>query len=199
MDNKRIIFRMVTEDDAESLLKIYSPYVKNTSITFEYEVPSLEDFRRRISDISRKYPYIVCEYDGNIIGYAYAHKFHERAAYQWNVELSVYIKEKFTGYGLGRSLYKVIIDILKLQNVRNIYSYVTSPNVSSEKLHEYFNFRKIGCFTNTGYKFGRWIDVTLYEKNISEYSLNPEPVKSIQELAPSILNGILDGISEKDG
>ena len=94
-DKKQVLenlgFRRAKLSDAERLLEIYSPYVIETAITFEYDVPSVEEFRGRIEDISSEYPYIVCTYKDEIIGYAYAHRHMERAAYQWNAELSIYL------------------------------------------------------------------------------------------------------------
>ena len=190
-NTEQIIFRLAEEKDAEKILKIYAPYVKNTTITFEYDVPSVTEFENRIRKISKDYPYIVCESEGNIIGYAYAYKNMERAAYGWNAELSVYIHEDWIRYGIGRKFYNMLRKILKLQNVRNIYGVVTSPNENSEKFHDSFGFRKLGIFYNTGYKFGRWIDVIWYEKSILPHTLSPEPVRSIKEIDNIIIEKIL--------
>ena len=136
--------RLVQEADAEEILSIYEPYIKETAITFECEMPSLGEFRNRIQEISVDYPYIVCLSNGKIIGYAYAHRQMERAAYQWNVELSVYIDKSHLRCGMGKTLYSALIEILKLQNVRNVYGGVTSPNENSERLHEYFGLKSWG-------------------------------------------------------
>ncbi len=159
--------RLAQENDAEAILDIYRPYVEKTVITFEYEVPHLEEFKERITDISAEYPYLVCETEGKIVGYAYAHRHMKRAAYQWNAELSVYIDEKYTSQGIGKKLYASLMEILKLQNVRNLYCGVTVPNPKSEKLNEHFEFKKLGTYHQTGYKNGQWLDVAWYEKRIS--------------------------------
>ncbi len=192
MEDYEITFRLANEEDAGDILKIYEPYVKNTTISFEYDVPSLEEFKERISHITSYFPYIVCEYGREIIGYAYASKFNERAAYQWNVELSIYIKENFTGYGLGKRMYKIIMDILKLQNIKNAYSRVAASNIESEKLHENFGFNKISVFKNTGYKLGKWIDLIWYVKDISEGETAPNPPIIIHEISQSRLMEILN-------
>ena len=119
LKKENLIFRFATEGDAEEILGIYKPYIENTTITFEYEVPAVEEFRERIRETLEKYPYIVCTYDGKIIGYAYAHRIWSRAAYQWDVELSVYTDGNYAGNGIGKKLYKILIEILKLQNVVN--------------------------------------------------------------------------------
>ena len=188
---ENLIFRFATEEDAEKILKIYKPYVENTTITFEYEVPSIDEFRGRIRKISEKYPYIVCECGNEIAGYAYAYKIWSRAAYQWDAELSVYTDEKFYGNGIGKKLYKILIEILKLQNVVNIYGLVIDPNENSEKLHNYFGFKKAAYFENAGYKFGKWIGVTWFEKAINEHFDNPNPVRKISEIDEIKLRKIL--------
>jgi len=182
LKKENLIFRFATEGDAEEILGIYKPYIENTTITFEYEVPAVEEFRERIRETLEKYPYIVCTYDGKIIGYAYAHRIWGRAAYQWDVELSVYTDGNYAGNGIGKKLYKILIEILKLQNVVNVYALITYPNENSEKMHNYFGFKKIAVFEKSGYKFGKWIDVTWFEKAISEHSKNPKPLKKISEI-----------------
>lgn len=182
LDEKIINFRFATVEDAGKILEIYKPYVENTTITFEYDVPALEEFKNRIKNILTDYPYIVCEYENKILGYAYAHKVWMRAAYQWDAELSVYIDKRYMGNGLGKKLYKILIEILKLQNVVNVYGCVTYPNEKSDRLHESFGFKRVGIFENAGYKFGKWIGVTWFHKAISEYKKNPEKLKKISQI-----------------
>ncbi len=192
INNKKFNFRMATENDARGILKVYRPYVEETTITFEYDVPTLEDFKKRIAHINEEYPYIICEYEKKIVGYAYAHKYRERAAYKWNVELSVYVKEDFKGHSIGKKLYEKLMDILTLQNVKNVYGCVSSPNINSEKLHLYFGFKKVGTFENTGYKFGKWLNTTWFEKSLSEKSFDPQPVKKISEIEADLIEEILN-------
>lgn len=156
---KDITFRMADVSDAEELLSIYRPYVTDTAITFEYEVPSVEEFKNRIKETLEGYPYIVCEYKDKIVGYAYAHRYGERAAYQWDVELSIYLDMNYKSLGVGKLLYNKLIEIVKLQNVRNIYACITSANEKSLKFHEKLGFEFIGIFKNTGYKFDSWYGV----------------------------------------
>ena len=185
-------FRFATENDAEKILAIYKPYVENTTITFEYNVPTIEEFRERIREILKDYPYIVCEYGNEIVGYAYAHRIWSRAAYQWDAELSIYTNEKYAGNGIGKKLYGILLEILKLQNVVNVYGLVTYPNKSSEKLHNYFGFKKVAFFENVGFKFGKWIGVTWFEKAINPYFENPDSIKRISEIDESEIKKILD-------
>ena len=186
-----IKIRMARETDTEEILGIYAPYIKDTVITFEYEIPTLNEFKSRIRKISADYPYLVCTKDEKIVGYAYSHRHMERAAYQWNVELSVYIDNSYLHCGMGKALYSALIEISKLQNIQNIYGGVTSPNKNSEKLHEYFSFKKLGVYHNTGYKFGKWHDVIWFEKNISEYYGEPKQLLLIKDIDEEVLDEIM--------
>ena len=186
-----IRLRFASCNDAGKLLDIYSEYI-DTPITFEYTLPSIEEFRERISNIISFYPYIVCEKDDEPIGYAYAHRHMERAAYQWNAELSVYIKKNFTSKGLGKILYSALMEILKLQGIRTVYGCVTVPNEKSEALHTGLGFRQIGIYRNAGYKNGEWRDVRWYEKQIGDYNQKPLSIVSLRTINGDKLEGILD-------
>lgn len=132
--------RFAQEKDATALLEIYKQYI-DTSITFEYELPSKEEFQRRIREYSKEYPYFICTENGRCVGYVYAHRAQERAAFQWNAELSIYLDKNFQGKGLGRVLYEMMFEILSLQGVKTLYSLVTTPNPNSIKLHESTGFQ----------------------------------------------------------
>lgn len=168
--------RTAVLEDAAAILAIYAPYILNTSITFEYEVPTLEEFTARIDRIRTTHPYLVYEEEGKVIGYAYATKFRERAAYQWDAELSVYLNQECRGRGVGRKLYSALIEALKKQNIQTVYGIVTTPNERSEKMHHDFDFDTIGILTKTGYKFGKWHDVVMFEKHIGSHENNPKPI-----------------------
>lgn len=164
MDQMEI--RMAELKDAQAILDIYAPYILETNITFEYEVPSLADFKVRMQKIMQKYPYLAAVRNGRIVGYAYAHEHKERAAYGWNVELSVYVRMGEMGQGIGTMLYGRLFELLKRQNVQNLYACVTLPNEPSERLHRALGFALVGRFHQTGYKFGKWHDVGWFEKKI---------------------------------
>ena len=183
-------FRLATFNDSDNLLEIYAQYI-GTNITFEYPLPTKTEFKSRIKHIITMYPYVLCELNGEIIGYAYAHRYQERWAYQWNAELSVYISKKHTSKGLGRKLALKVIEILKLQGVCTLYSLITLPNEKSEALHKFLGFTHIGTQHNTGYKNGKWCDVGLFEKQIGNYSAYPTPVIPITELNSDTINQIL--------
>ena len=172
---ERIVIRKVTEADAQAL-DIYAPYVV-TPITFENEVPTVEEFARRIREIAAFYPYLVCEVEGRIVGYAYAHRQMERAAYQWNAELSVYIDEAFAGRGIGKQLYTRLIELLKRQHVKTLYALITLPNEASIALHRSFGFQEVGVWRQTGYKCGRWHDVMWMDLHIASMEGEPEALE----------------------
>ncbi len=158
--------RRAVADDAAALLEIYEPYITDTVITFEYEVPAAEEFAARITDTLTQFPYLVCEWDGKPVGYAYAHHIRERAAYDWAVELSIYLAPAAQGYGVGTALYRCLIDLLERQNVRILYGCVTLPNEKSRCLHEKLGFVLTGVWHGSGWKFEQWHDVGWFEKRM---------------------------------
>lgn len=185
--------RFVTMNDIPNLLKIYDQYIE-TPITFEGTLPSESEFTRRVVNIANEYPYLVCEEDGRLIGFAYAHRQLTRQAYQWNAELSVYLDKSYTSKGLGRTLYTCLMEILKLQNIKNTYALVTIPNEKSERLHLSMGFKPIGIYHNTGYKCGKWRDVTWYEKQITPYDAVPSPFIAIDKINRNDIEQILKNV-----
>ena len=178
-----VTIRMAREDDVPALLAIYAPYVTDTAITFEYEVPDAAEFIRRMRRILARYPYLAAESEEGVLGYAYAAPFKERAAYDWNAELSVYLAKRAAGRGLGTTLYGALLALLQKQGVRNVYGIVTLPNPASEALHRHFGFRTVGAYTRSGYKNGRWLDVGIFEKQIGSFDGEPEPLQPIGAIA----------------
>ena len=182
-----VIIRNAKLEDAAILLEIYRPYVEKTAISFECEAPSLEEFVGRMKKVMQRYPYIVAEKDGEIIGYAYASAFHSRAAFDWCVETTVYVREDQRKSGIGKRLYVALEEALAKQNVLNLYAciaYTTNPdkhlNNNSVEFHEHFGYRLIGVFEKCGYKFDRWYDMVWMEKHIGDHTLNPKKVSTYQ-------------------
>ena len=169
--------RFAEPDDCAAMLAIYAPYIK-TTVTFEQAIPSEAEFLSRIETVRREYPWIVWEEDGRILGYAYAHKFAERASYRPSAELSVYLSPDARGKGLGRKLYEALIALLQLQNIKSVYGIVTSPNERSEAMHLSLGFTRVSTLHNVGYKDG-WRDVSWYCKQIGEYR---EPLDSFRPI-----------------
>ena len=173
--------RFATEADADALLAVYAPYIE-TPVTFEYTCPTAAEFAARIREISAVYPYLVLESDGHIVGYAYAHRARERAAYDWLVELSVYLHPAHTGRGLGKRLYALLLDLLTMQGIKTAMGCVAAPNPASEALHASLGFTLVGTSKCSGYKNGRWHDVLWYEKPLGAYDVPPAPVTPIGQL-----------------
>ena len=186
-----IHLRFARPEDAPVLLAIYEQYIP-TNVTFEYELPSREEFARRIRSFSAVYPYLVAEEDGKPVGYAYAHPIGERAAFGWGAELSVYLDRSSSGRGLGRRMYTALMALLRLQGVRTVYGLVASPNPASEALHRSTGFHLMGNQKNAGFKNGQWIDLLWYERSILPYDLPPEPVRSVHDLPPEAVRTILE-------
>lgn len=190
---KSIVLRPVREGDTARLLDIYAPYVTDTVITFEYEVPTLAEFGSRVRSISADYPYLVCEMDGVVVGYAYAHRQMERAAYQWNAELSVYLDQKARGYGLGTALYGALLELLAQMGVRNAYGCVTLPNDASRNLHEKLGFVLSGVWRHSGFKRGAWHDVGWFERSVGTAAgAVPTPLRSIRAVPREVVSELLE-------
>ena len=169
--------RNVTTDDSPALLEIYSHYVLNTAVSFEYEVPSAQEFSERIKRITEKYPYICIIENGRIAGYAYANTFKEREAYQYCVELSIYIDKNMHGKGFGRALYEELEARLKKMGILNAYACIASTKTedeyltnASEHFHSHLGFKKCGEFLQCGLKFGRWYNMIWMEKFLGSHS-----------------------------
>lgn len=175
------MIRFAAAKDAAELLEIYAPYVTGTTVSFEYEVPAVEEFRRRVEETSARYPYLVWEEDGALLGYAYAHPYAARPAYQWSAELTVYLRQGVSRRGLGSRLYGALMELLRLQGVRNVYGCVTAENTASVAFHHALGFREAGRFSQAGYKLGRWLDVLWLEKAIASGG-EPQPLVSFPQV-----------------
>jgi sortase and related acyltransferases len=171
-----ISIRFAKPEDAKELLKIYAYYVTDTAISFETEVPSEEEFKLRIEEVLKSYPFIVACKDDEILGYAYLHSFVGRKAYELSAETTIYLNPDKKKMGIGKKLYSVLEDIAKEQNITNLYScigYVDKEdeylNNNSVQFHEHIGFRMVGKFENCGHKFGRWYHMVWMEKIIGEH------------------------------
>ncbi|MBQ2879076.1 MAG: N-acetyltransferase [Anaerotignum sp.] len=169
-----IIIRPVTEADAAELVAIYAPYVLETAVTYEYEVPSAEEFRGRIENTTKNYPYLAAEEEGIILGYAYASAFHPRAAFRWSAEATVYLKKEAHGRGIGRMLYKKLEDELRKQNVQTVIALIADPNPESVAFHEKMGYRIAGRLTNCAYKLGEWRGMYYMEKFLGDHEGMPK-------------------------
>ena len=185
-----MIIRVAKPEDAVALLEIYAPYVEQTAVTFEYEVPTVESFAGRIEQTLKKYPYLVAEIRGEIVGYAYAGAFHDRPAYAWSVETSIYIRKNRRRLGIGRKLYEELERILKLQNIVNVNACIAYPEMEDEyltqdsvKFHEQCGYQMVGMFKKSGYKFKRWYHMVWMDKCIGEHRAEQPPMLPFPEIA----------------
>lgn len=174
--------RIAKPEDAEKLIDIYKYYVEETDITFEYDVPTVEEFAERIKNTLKRYPYIVAQDGDTILGYAYAGTFHARRAYDWSVETSIYVKHGISGRGIGTKLYNELERYLKMQNIVNVNACITYPNEKSEAFHKKFGYKTVAHFTKCGYKFGQWKDMIWMERFIGEHKDKPEDFIPFPEL-----------------
>lgn len=184
-----IEIRKVTEKDAGELLNIYAPYVTDTAVTFEYTVPTEDEFRSRIIRTLEKFPYLAAVLNGEIAGYAYAGPFHPRAAYGWAVETTVYVKKDKKRMGIGKKLYCALEKVLMEQNILNLYACIACPEKEDEYLtrdsirfHERLGYRMIGEFYQCGYKFERWYNMVWMEKHIGAHAEKPADVVPFPEI-----------------
>lgn len=184
------MIRLATTADAKRLVEIYRPYVETTAITFEYDVPTEQEFVERMTKILQKYPYLVIEEEGVIVGYAYASAFYERRAYDWVCEASIYVDRQANKKGYGRKLYEALEQMLRQMGMVTIYACVATIQVPDEYLsnnsvmfHQHLGFKEVGYFKQCGYKFNRWYDMVWLEKTIGERQvpmLDVKPLSSIQ-------------------
>lgn len=174
--------RTATAADAPSILEIYIPYIEKTTITFEYEIPTLEEFTQRIVTTLQRYPYLVAEVNGKILGYAYAGVYKGRTAYDWSVETTVYVKENCPVKGIGSQLYQVLEEVLQQQNIRHLLACITAGNERSVKFHQKFGYEEIGTFPNIGFKFNEWCDVLWMQKSFEPLPERPEPFIPFSEI-----------------
>ena len=174
--------RLATPEDAVQLVSIYAPYVENTAITFEYIVPSVDEFAERIRHTLTRYPYLVAELCGEPVGYAYASAFKGRAAYDWSVETYIYVNKNLRSKGLGSLLYQSLENTLAKQHICNVCACITYPNPASISFHEKHGYQTVAHFHASGYKQGQWHDMIWMEKTLCSHTIPPQPLIPFPEL-----------------
>ena len=160
------MIRAATRDDVPAMLAVYAPYVRETAVTFEYETPTAAEFARRFEAISARYPWIVWEEDGAVLGYAYADAAFSRAAYAWDADLSIYLERGARGRGVGPRLYRCLEELLARRGFHNVYGIVTGENLPSVRFHERMGYARLGTLVQTGFKLGRWHDVVWFGRRL---------------------------------
>jgi L-amino acid N-acyltransferase YncA len=153
--------------DAAACAAIYAPYVTGTAITFEVDPPSAAEFAERIATATATHAWLVLEDAGSVAGYAYAHKFAERAAYRFACEASIYLELDRRRSGAGRALYEALFARLAERGYRQVIAGMTLPNAASEGLHRALGFESVGTYRRIGWKNGEWHDVAWMQKALS--------------------------------
>ncbi len=189
--NKHTI-RLATVTDAVEILEIYTPYVRDTSITFETEVPDITAFEQRIIHYSEFCPWLVCEINGKIAGYAYASRYRERVAYQWSVECSVYIHDSCMRHGAATALYDTLFAILQRQGFCNVYAVINLPNDRSVALHERLGFHYFATYEQVGFKLGQWKNVGWWRLILNEFGPEPEAPVPFSEMNKDFLPALFE-------
>ncbi len=179
--SENIVIRQATPEDAEAIINIYAGYIRNTTITFEVEVPTIEEFQKRMEQIQTQFPWLVCEIDGVVAGYAYGSKHAQRAAYRWSADLSVYIDERYHRRHIAAALYAALYAMLRAQGYYTVYAGVSTPNPKSEEFHLAQGFEVVGVYPNVGYKLGKWCTLTWYGLPLREYGDTPQEPKTLKE------------------
>lgn len=168
-----IVIREAQVMDAPVLLAIYRPYVEKTTITFEYQVPTEDVFAKRIQETLTRYPYLVAEAAGEVLGYAYASVYKPREAYDWSCEVTVYVKQKGKARGVGSALYRRLEALLAKQGICTLAACITAGNDASVAFHQKWGYHQVASFEHLGYKFGAWQDVLWFQKQLGTLPENP--------------------------
>ena len=188
------MIRIATEADVPAMLAIYAPYVENTTYTFEYTVPTTEEFTRRFREITEQFPWLVWEQNGVISGYAYGSLPFARAAYAWAGEVSIYLAPEAQGQGIGRRLYTALERLMEHQGYRILYAIITEENTGSLAFHKALGYRDAGVFTRCGLKFNRWLSVVWMEKHLnsvgipSDFPISYRTFVESDRISPDILD-----------
>jgi L-amino acid N-acyltransferase YncA len=169
------VIRLATPDDASGVQAIYAPIVRETAISFELEPPTVAEMQQRIVKTLEHWPWLVYERRGDILGYVYASQHRTRPAYQWSVDVSVYVHPNARRSGVGQALYRSLFALLALQGFYNAYAGITLPNPASVGLHESLEFQSVGIYRAVGYKLGAWHDVGWWQLALRERAMPPEP------------------------
>ena len=191
------MLRIATISDIPAILEIYAPYVLNSTATFEYTVPTLEEFTHRFETVTAQYPWLVWEEDGELLGYAYAGPAFSRAAYAWCAEPSIYLKPEAFGKGIGKKLYTALEAILREQGYQVLYAHITAENLASIRFHEKMDYRICMNISDCGFKFGRWLGLVWMEKRLKTVEIPtkmPTPWMSIGQNGEKQTD-ILDNLS----
>ena len=172
--------------DARQVAAIYYPYVINTHITFEYVPPNGSVIASRMKSQQEKFPWLVCEHERELMGFAYGSSFRSQQAYDWSVETTIYVREAAHNLGIGSALYETLIKCLRLQGYMSAVGIIALPNEPSVSLHNKFGYKEIGILPDAGYKSGSWYDVAIWRLKLNEASPTPEKIVSIDDITNTL-------------
>lgn len=192
--------RVAAPKDADALCAVYAPFVEQTAISFEYDVPDTAEFARRVESTLQRYPYLLAEdAHGTVLGYACTHTFLPRAAYDRCAETTIYLSSPAQRGGLGCAFYGALEELSRAQGICNLYACIGEPEGAADeylgynsiRFHEYMGYRRIGVFTRCGYKFGRWYNMVWAEKLLSSHAAQPQPFVPFPQLDGALVADIL--------
>ncbi len=189
--------RLARCEDSQEILNIYGKYIQETAVSFEIAVPSVGDFALRMEKIMSTFPYLVCEEGGQVVGYAYASLHGERAAFRYDVDLSIYMADTAQHTGQAKALYTTLFSLLRAQGFYNAYASYTEPNEKSRRFHEKLGFHPVGTFSKAGYKLGTWHDLTWMSLALQDHEIPPKDIIPIHQLPPQVIETCLT--QEKQG
>ncbi|MGH9209907.1 MAG: arsinothricin resistance N-acetyltransferase ArsN1 family B [Acidimicrobiales bacterium] len=182
--------RLARPSDAEGIQAIYAPFVADTVISFETEVPSIEQMAQRVVAVMPRHPWLVVDQGGAVAGYAYGGRHRDRQAYGWSVDVSAYVSPAHHRRGLGRGLYAALLEVLRAQGYHQAYAGITLPNAASVGLHEAVGFVPVGAYRHVGWKLGSWHDVGWWQRSLQSPE-PPQPIRTVDELSERRLTAAL--------
>ena len=196
--NDKYVIRLITEKDADKVLSVYTHFVNNTIVSFEYEAPTKDEYAQRIIANTQKYPWLVCLLNDEIVGFAHGSAHRYRTAYQWSPESTIYLAPDVHTKGIGRILYETLFLLLKLQGYYTVFAGVSLPNEKSIGFHRALGFEEIGIFKNVGYKDGNWHHTHWFQLDLAKHIINPPMPKNLNEVAAtSAFQSILATANER--
>jgi L-amino acid N-acyltransferase YncA len=185
------MIRIARDEDAAAIHAIYAPSVITGTATFETALPGVDTMRERLRSRLQHYPWLVWEEAGEVLAYAYAGRFRERAAYDWIAETSIYVRTDAYRRGIARRLYGALLDVMRLQGITQAVGVITLPGTVSVAMHEAMGFRAAGVWRQCGYKLGQWWDVGVWQKELQPAANPPAAMTSFPQLPPAALQSLL--------